>query len=194
MSTNTLQLLLFVFTMLLTMSTSLLMRNMVKKSCGISYQNSYCNYYHNSYSNNYIYDNKYSYSNSCRKLEMKRKDEHVPSIPFIPSSSTSKLQQLNSLVDEYKNNDRNVFDDTIQFPAEFLIKIVGVNEPSFLSDMLSTIAKCTGSSPTDIKHSVKETSGGKYVSISATPLFSDSAKLYSTYEEISKDNRVKFMV
>lgn len=106
----------------------------------------------------------------------------------------AKQQQLKTLMDEYKKNGQNIFENTIDFPCEFQFKIIGTNDITFLSDTLNTVAKSIGDSPNSIKHSTKITSGGKYLSITMSPMFISSKQIYDVYEEISKDSRVKFMI
>lgn len=88
---------------------------------------------------------------------------------------------------------KKVFDDTIKFPTEFMIKVVGTNEPTFVSDIIRTIGGCLDKQRMNsITYSTKETAGGKYVSVTVTPLFLTSQELYATYEAIAQDKRVKF--
>ena len=88
---------------------------------------------------------------------------------------------------------RRVFDETMKFPTEFMIKIVGQNEPTFVTDMLKIVAECLNQEvKQDLKYSIKETAGGKYVSVSVKPLFHSADELYATYEALGKDTRVKF--
>lgn len=87
---------------------------------------------------------------------------------------------------------RRVFEETTKFPTKFMIKIVGMNEPTFVSDMLSTVAVCLDQSvKQDFEYSLKETAGGKYVSLTINPLFATADELYATYAAIGKDTRVK---
>lgn len=107
----------------------------------------------------------------------------------------AKQQELKDLMQQYKNNiDRRVFDDVIQFPCEFLVKIIGVNDATFLDDTLAVVSKCVDQTPSAIKCSTKVTSGGKYLSISLSPVFTQSSQIYEAYDLISRDARVKFMI
>lgn len=88
---------------------------------------------------------------------------------------------------------KKVFDDTIKFPTEFMMKIVGTNESTFVPDILRAIGECLDKQRMDsIAYSTKETAGGKYVSITVKSLFHSSQELYAVYEAIAKDKRVKF--
>ena len=107
------------------------------------------------------------------------------------SKFKSVLESLNSAQLSEPGN-RKVFDDTMKFPADFMIKIVGQNEPEFVTDMLDTVKKCLDSNQQqNFPYSIKETAGGKYVSLTVTPVFQNAEELYATYEAIGKDKRVK---
>jgi len=116
--------------------------------------------------------------------------------PKLPLVELANQQRLRSLIEEYKESkERKVFDERLQFPTEFLIKIVGTNDPTFVSDMLNTLATCTNSPVNQLNYLLKNSSGASnYVSISVAPLFQDSTQLYTAYDVISKDSRVKFML
>lgn len=108
----------------------------------------------------------------------------------------AKQQNLNELVESYRNSDRQVFEDKLEFPTKFLIKIVGVNDDSFVADTMKTVASCLSQPEAreSLTCSRKETSGGKYVSITVQPLFQTSDEIYAVYAALSTDDRVKFVV
>ena len=90
---------------------------------------------------------------------------------------------------------KHVFEDTVKFPTDFMIKIVGLNEPNFVCDILGVVRKGLGPNNSDqLQHSIKETAGGKYVSVSVTPYFESKEELYAVYERVRQDGRVKFML
>jgi putative lipoic acid-binding regulatory protein len=95
---------------------------------------------------------------------------------------------------EYKDKKGQVFEDKLTFPCSFMIKIIGENEPSFVADTMGTVAEVLATQPAKVPMKLKETSGGKYVSVSITPKFETSAQIYSIYENLRKDPRVKFVV
>ena len=72
---------------------------------------------------------------------------------------------------------KKIFADTMTFPTEFLIKIVGMNDPSFASDIVKLVSSHVGEQ--SLQYSTKETAGGKYISVSIKPLFNSSEELYS---------------
>lgn len=115
----------------------------------------------------------------------------------MPSiDAQAKQQKLKSLVQQYKNSDgkKRVFDDTVQFPTEFIIKVIGVNDDTLLQDTLQAVAQCIGQQPSAIKHSLKYTEGNQYVSISLMPYFTKSDELYAAYAAVGKDSRVKYVI
>lgn len=84
--------------------------------------------------------------------------------------------------------------DSLTFPCNFTIKIVGENSKSFTEDTVASIAKLLSASISDIPIATKESSGGKYLSISINPRFSSADQIYAVYDVMSKDPRVKFVV
>ena len=107
----------------------------------------------------------------------------------------AKQQQLKILMQQYKTGiEKRVFDDAVVFPCEFMVKIIGVNDPTFLDDTLVAVGRCSGQTPSSIKCSTKITSGGKYLSISLSPIFQKSSQIYEAYDVVAKDSRVKFML
>lgn len=90
---------------------------------------------------------------------------------------------------------KSVFADTMQFPTDFMLKIVGLNEPTFAADMVRLVAAKVGPQKTaSLSHSIKETAGGKYVSVSIKPLFRSADELYAVYDAVKQDPQVKFML
>eukprot|EP01038_Epipyxis_sp_PR26KG_P009818 gene9818-13211_t len=90
--------------------------------------------------------------------------------------------------------EKKVFADTLTYPTEFNMKIIGLNDKTFLEDTIKTISICLNKPPISMKVSTKVTTGGNYLSISITPVVESSDDIYKVYSEISKDSRVKFMI
>jgi len=133
--------------------------------------------------------------------------------------AVSKQQKLQQLIDQYKKSgpgpadrtamktaleegpiagiasppgSKSVFEETMTFPTQFMIKIVAQNDPTFVADMLKAITLCLDKNkPQTFPHSVKETAGGKYLSLTVKPLFRSSEELYAVYAAIGTDKRVK---
>jgi putative lipoic acid-binding regulatory protein len=104
------------------------------------------------------------------------------------------MTKLNFLRDNVYNKEtgKKVFDDTIQFPTEFTLKVIGPNDAKFVDDIVNVAATTLSVSKETIKTATKETMGGKYVSVTLVPYFNSAEELYRCYDVISKDKRVKF--
>lgn len=137
----------------------------------------------------------------------------------LENGGVSKQQKLQEVIDQYKKagsgpvdrtalktaleggssaetasppGTKSVFEETMTFPTQFMIKIVAQNDPTFVADMLNVIAQCLDKNkPQNFPHSVKETAGGKYLSLTVDPLFRSSEQLYAVYAAIGTDKRVK---
>lgn len=107
---------------------------------------------------------------------------------------STKQGKLLELIEEYRKSGRKVFDEALQFPTSFTLRIVGVREPTFVSDMLQLVAQSTGTPAASISHQIRPSSGDKYVSISVTPFFKSSSELYATYDALGRDSRVKVVL
>mmetsp|Transcript_16361 Transcript_16361/g.27654 ORF Transcript_16361/g.27654 Transcript_16361/m.27654 type:complete len:186 (-) Transcript_16361:3085-3642(-) len=120
-------------------------------------------------------------------------NDGVTGMPSI--DQLAKQHQLNTLMGEYgESKEKKVFEDKLDYPTYFLFKIVGVNDPDFVNDIVATVTDCVGVQPRPLAYSLKETAGGKYTSITIKPFFEDSKQLYAVYDAVSKDERVKFML
>jgi putative lipoic acid-binding regulatory protein len=90
---------------------------------------------------------------------------------------------------------KSVFADTMQFPTDFMLKVVGLNEPTFAADIVKLVTTRIGPQKVaSLSLSTKETAGGKYVSVSIKPLFRSAEELYAVYDAVKQDARVKFML
>lgn len=148
----------------------------------------------------------YSPDSSNRDIDSESNNTHsmnVPrmtgaqgeNVPKIVVSELTKQQKLKDTISEYESNTkRQVFDDTITFPSEFIIKVVGVNDSTFMSDILQLIQSNVGVQPKFLTHTYKLTADNRHVSITISPYFYNSAEIYALYDAISKDARVKFMI
>lgn len=89
-----------------------------------------------------------------------------------------------------------VFERTVQFPTLFDIKVIG--EPGegggqeFETDMVKVVAGVTGKPWESIAYSSRDTSSGKYRSLTIKAPVDSADQLYTVYEKISADQRVKF--
>eukprot|EP01031_Cornospumella_fuschlensis_P042903 gene42903-52422_t len=112
------------------------------------------------------------------------------SLPSI--DELAKQQQLRVRLQQYRDSStqRTVFDDTVKFPTEFTLKVIGTNDDTFLSDVLNVVGECADKPVSSIRHSIKETSSGAYLSVTVTCVFTSASQLYKTYEVVGKDKRV----
>ena len=119
-----------------------------------------------------------------------------PSSAFPSIDALSKqLQQQKNGFDVVKNESRNAIEKTVTFPTStFIIKVIGVNEPSFATDIVNRVAVIVNETPENINVETKVTSGGKYMSISITPTFQAAEEIYRVYQSVQSDARVKFVI
>ena len=132
---------------------------------------------------------------SISRVNLFKADGHEPKFPSI--DETARQIKLANTLKDYKDGDetkKSVFEDHVTFPSEFMIKIIGVNEPTFILDILNSVATVVNQAPEKIAFTTKETAGGKYLSISIKPLFKDANEVYAAYDIVSKDSRVKFVI
>lgn len=132
------------------------------------------------------------YSSSLYIFKESKGFGQPPSIPSI--DELANQQRLKTLMGDYKNSKRKVFEDNLTFPTAFVIKVIGTNEPNFVPDVLATVARCVGCASSEIPHSVKPSDTGNFLSITIKPTFADATQLYATYETVGKDSRVKFVL
>jgi putative lipoic acid-binding regulatory protein len=90
--------------------------------------------------------------------------------------------------------EKKVFKDILEFPTNFTIKIVGVNQPTFVNDIVASIASAINCSPDTIKYSISNSKQNNYISITVTPYFQNADEIYAAYDIISKDSRVKYVI
>jgi len=84
-----------------------------------------------------------------------------------------------------------VFEALVDYPCDFTMKIVGANEGAFVDEILGIVAdSCQVAAGTPIAH--KTRSMGKWVSVTVEAPVQSAEMLYTLYENIDKDPRVKF--
>lgn len=134
-----------------------------------------------------------------QKKEIDIPNATSPKILSIPSlaelSKRSEMTKLNFLRDNvYTQTGKKVFDDTVKFPTDFTLKVIGPNDQEFIQDIVGVAALSINASKESIKVATKETMKGKYVSVTLVPYFNSAEELYRCYDSISKDKRVKFVL
>lgn len=85
-----------------------------------------------------------------------------------------------------------VFETHVDYPCEFLIKVVGKNQGEFVEDILAIVSRVCDTPTDEIKHSYRDTSSGRHRSISVYAPVETSNQLYYLYERISDDGRVLY--
>ncbi|CAM9393880.1 unnamed protein product [Sphacelaria rigidula] len=87
--------------------------------------------------------------------------------------------------------DFQVFDSLVKYPGKFELKIIGVNDDTFVGDIRRVVAAClTKGDEHVVSCSTREK--GRYTSISLNVFVENSSQLYKCYEVINEDKRVKF--
>lgn len=70
------------------------------------------------------------------------------------------------------------------------MKIVGANEGTFVQDMVQVVADSCEKDVSDIEYSTKVM--GKWTSVTVAAPVENAEMLYTLYENVDKDPRVKF--
>jgi putative lipoic acid-binding regulatory protein len=78
----------------------------------------------------------------------------------------------------------------VEYPCDFTMKIVGASEGSFVADMVGIVAEACEAQPENVPHSVRAM--GKWTSITVDAPVKSSEMLYSLYEKLDLDPRVRF--
>jgi putative lipoic acid-binding regulatory protein len=83
-----------------------------------------------------------------------------------------------------------VFEALVDYPSIFKLKIIGVNESTFALEMVQIVADSCNVAVDDVAHSTRVK--GKWLSVTVNAPVENAKMLYSLYENIDKDPRVKF--
>lgn len=95
--------------------------------------------------------------------------------------------------DEKTGEKSRVFEALVDYPCDFTMKIVGDgSDGTFVVDILSIVAESceVTTGPDSIKHSVRNK--GKWTSVTVKAPVQNAEMLYSLYESVDRDPRVKF--
>eukprot|EP00903_Cladosiphon_okamuranus_P014117 g13121.t1 len=84
------------------------------------------------------------------------------------------------------------FEYLVDYPCEFAIKVIGINEGSFADDIAATVSQVCKVEASDVRFTVRDTSSGRYQSITVHAPVKNATMLYKCYELIDEDPRVKF--
>lgn len=83
-----------------------------------------------------------------------------------------------------------VFEALVDYPCDFTMKIVGANEGLFVEEIVAVVAEACESEPGLISYQTRAV--GKWTSVTVQAPVKSSEMLYTLYEKIDLDPRVKF--
>ena len=94
--------------------------------------------------------------------------------------------------DETTGEKKRVFEALVEYPSIFKMKIVGQDDESesFAPEIIEVVAESCGVEYTKIKHSKRQ--NGKWTSVTVHAPVESADMLYSLYENVDKNPRVKF--
>jgi putative lipoic acid-binding regulatory protein len=131
----------------------------------------------------------------------------VPSSPISPTfvpSSQSQPRPINDptkpefddqgytlYTDSATGKKSRVFEALVEYPCTFTLKIVGANEGDFVKDMVAVVAEACDTTVEYISHTTKQV-GPKWTSVTVLAPVENSEMLYTLYEKVDLDPRVKF--
>jgi putative lipoic acid-binding regulatory protein len=120
----------------------------------------------------------------------------IPSVDQLPMPSIDQLAKQQQLITKIQDGGtggiKKTLDATLKFPCEFILKIIGQNDATFVDDIITLLATRINQDPKDLKYTT--TTKGKYLSISVSPVFKNSSEVESAYEVLKEDTRVKFVL
>jgi len=95
--------------------------------------------------------------------------------------------------DEVTGEKSRVFEALVEYPCDFTLKIVGANEGTFVEEILQVVAESCEVQGDGIKVITHKTrTVGKWTSVTVEAPVKSAEMLYSLYENVDKDPRVKF--
>jgi uncharacterized protein len=94
--------------------------------------------------------------------------------------------------DERTGKRSRVFEALVEYPCDFTLKIVGANEGQFVSDIVQLVAESCQVSVESLSGKWTSRLNGKWTSITVQAPVQSADMLYSLYQTIDSDPRVKF--
>jgi len=107
-----------------------------------------------------------------------------------PSKPECDDQGYTLYTDTRTGEKSRVFEALVDYPSIFTMKIVGANEGSFVIDIVTLVAEACETDVSEIKYTTKVM--GKWVSVTVKVPVENAEMLYSLYEKVDLDPRVKF--
>lgn len=92
--------------------------------------------------------------------------------------------------DEATGEKKRVFEALVEYPCRFTMKIVGPKEGTFVMDIVQAVADSCATTFDDVPYTTREM--GKWTSVTVKAPVENAEMLYMLYENIDKDDRVKF--
>ncbi|KAL7495852.1 hypothetical protein ACHAWT_004198 [Skeletonema menzelii] len=94
--------------------------------------------------------------------------------------------------DETTGEKKRVFEALVEYPSVFKMKIVGQDDEkeSFAPEIVEIVAKSCGVEESMVKHTMRK--NGKWTSVTVHAPVKNADMLYSLYENVDKNPRVKF--
>lgn len=96
--------------------------------------------------------------------------------------------------DEITGEKRRVFEALVEYPSVFKMKIVGSDgveeQDEFAPSIVKVVAESCGVDVSAVRHSIRK--NGKWISVTVHAPVQNADMLYSLYENVDKDKRVKF--
>jgi len=89
--------------------------------------------------------------------------------------------------------ERRTFHELVEFPCVFCFKAVGKAGEDFVPTMLERVGEALGRDVKGDEHSVRQSAHGNYESVTLHIYVTSGDEVYSVYEAIRADARVKFV-
>lgn len=89
---------------------------------------------------------------------------------------------------------RRPIDELVEFPCVFCFKAVGEASADFEAALLERVARVLGRPLQPGEHSCRQSSGGRYLSVTINVQVANGAQVYAIYEAIQEDPRVRYLL
>ena len=90
--------------------------------------------------------------------------------------------------------DRRPIGELLEFPCRYAFKAVGRAEGDFVREMLDRVADVLGRDVLEHEHRVRQSAGGRYESVTIDVWVESGDQVYSVYEAIYDDERVRYLL
>ena len=107
-----------------------------------------------------------------------------------PSKPEYDDQGYTLYADEKTGKKSRVFEALVDYPCDFTMKIVGANEGTFVQEIVAVVAEACAVEADAVPHTTRAM--GKWTSVTVKAPVKSAEMLYSLYEKVDLDPRVKF--